>query len=69
MTEQDALYLSLGLNLALLYYHCKLSKRYDELTHIFGKLMLIMKGLADSELDIKRDKDGDIRIKEKTNGN
>jgi hypothetical protein len=67
MTDYELLCLSLGVNIAMLYYHRRLVRRYDELSHIFGKLLGIMKGLADSELDIKRDREGNIRIKEKSN--
>jgi hypothetical protein len=67
MTDFDALCLSLGINLALLYYQRRLVLRYDELSMIFGKLMKVMQGLADAELDIQRDSEGNIRIKEKAN--
>jgi len=67
MTDFDLLCISLGINIAILYYHRRLVHRYDELSMIFGHLMGVMKGLADSELAIHRDKEGNIRVKEKTN--
>ena len=69
MTTDDLLLLSIGVNIALLYVNYKLNDKYTELGCMFAKLMFVMKGIADSEVDVSRDRDGNIRIKEKVNGN
>lgn len=68
MTDFDLLCLSLGLNLGLLYYQHRLFYKYKELSYVFAQLMSVMNGLADSELVIHRDSEGNIRVKDKPNG-
>jgi hypothetical protein len=35
---------------------------------IFTSLLFVMKGVADKDIDLKKDSDGNIHIKEKANG-
>jgi hypothetical protein len=68
MTYEDAFLLSVGLNIGLIYMNHRTTQKYQELGEVFAKLLFVVKGVADSEVDVKRDREGNICIKEKTNG-
>ena len=68
MTYEDAFLLSVGLNIGLIYMNHRLNSKYHELGEVFAKLMFVVKGVADKDIDIKKDSEGNILIKEKTNG-
>jgi len=74
MVLEDILWLSLGINVGLLYYNHRNNTKHKELSAMFSQLMFVMEGLADRQLDIKRRNDGRIEVKdaptmEKANGN
>lgn len=66
MTELDALILSVGLNLCFLAHNYVLRKRFEALSNVFGKLLHVIKSVADSEVVVYRDREQNIRVKEKT---
>jgi hypothetical protein len=68
MTYEDAFLLSLGVNIGLVFLNHRVNQRYHELGEMFVKLMVVVTGVADSEVEVKRGSDGNIHIKEKANG-
>lgn len=64
MTETDVQYLSLGLNIILLINGYIQSKRYEALHHIFVQSFRLAELIADGKATVKRDSEGNIRIKE-----
>lgn len=68
MTYEDAFLLSLGVNIGLIFLNHRVNHRYHEVGEQLVKLMIVLKGVADHEIDIKKDSEGNIHIKEKTNG-
>lgn len=69
MTYEDAFLLSLGVNVGLVYLNHRINTKYHEMGLIFTNLLFVMKGVADKDLDLKKDSEGNIHIKEKVNGN
>ena len=67
MTYEDAFLLSLGINIGLLYLNHRINMKYHEMGLMFAKLMFVMKAVADKDIDLKKDSEGNIHIKEKTN--
>jgi len=68
MTYEDAFLLSLGINIGLLYLNHRTNAKYHEMGLMFAKLLFVVKGVADKDIDLKKDSEGNICIKEKTNG-
>jgi hypothetical protein len=68
MTYEDAFLLSVGLNIGLIYMNHRVNHRYHEVGEQLVKLMFVLKGVADKDIDIKRDSEGNICIREKSNG-
>lgn len=68
MTYEDAFLLSLGVNVGLVYLNHRINTKYHELGIMFAKLLFVMKGVADKDIDLKKDSEGNIHIKEKVNG-
>ena len=68
MTYEDAFLLSVGINIGLICLNHHINAKYHELGLMFAKLLFVVKGVADKDIDIKKDSEGNICIKEKTNG-
>jgi len=68
MTYEDAFLLSLGVNIGLIFLNHRVNHRYHEVGEQLIKLMFVLKAVADHEIDIKKDSEGNIHIKEKANG-
>ena len=45
----------------------RLNSKYHEMGLMFAKLMFVMKAVADKDIDLKKDSEGNIHIKEKAN--
>ena len=68
MTYEDAFLLSVGINIGLVYLNHRINTKYHEMGLMFAKLLFVVKGVADKDIDLKKDSEGNICIKEKTNG-
>jgi hypothetical protein len=68
MTYEDAFLLSVGINIGLVYLNHRINMKYHEMGLIFTSLLFVMKGVADKDIDLNKDSEGNICIKEKTNG-
>jgi|TARA_R110000868_G_scaffold41771_1_gene142217 hypothetical protein len=68
MTYEDAFLLSVGVNIGLVYLNHRINTKYHEMGLIFTSLLFVVKGVADKDIDLKKDSEGNICIKEKTNG-
>jgi hypothetical protein len=68
MTYEDAFLLSVGVNIGLVYLNHRINTKYHEMGLMFAKLLFVVKGVADKDIDLKKDSEGNICIKEKTNG-
>lgn len=69
MTDTDIIVLSGIFNVILVVHNYIMHKRYEALCMLFAKTVRLIGAIADGKAMPERDKDGDIRIKEKTNGN
>ena len=67
MTYEDAFLLSVGINIGLVYLNHRINTKYHEMGLMFAKLLFVVKGVADKDIDLKKDSEGNICIKEKTN--
>jgi hypothetical protein len=63
MTELDILYISLGLNIGLIWHNRTLWRKHIELSTTMLRLLFVMKSIADLESVATRDGEGNIIIK------
>lgn len=53
MNTDDILYLSLGVNVGLLYLNHRVSKRFELLSDFMARTMVVMKGIAEGKITLK----------------
>ena len=64
MTDSDILALSVIFNVILVFHNWLMHKRYDKLSELFGKTLILVGAIADGQAMPYRDKDNAVRIRE-----